>query len=310
MDKKSVHDRARELVKQLKSEFDRYTDIVGMHGFKLYKPQQNDMIVDTFLKSGTTLTQQILCQLLCASGKVANDPTGELFEDISQVVPFIEPAHKTKVEVSRNPYTPRCFKSHAKADMFDGKQRYIYCFRDAWRVGVSLFDFIFDWLVPAATKHPDSVRHEAYRMWVREFYLKSRMWYKHIRSWRDAVQASGYNTLFIDYDDMCEDLEQTVRRIARFIGVNVTDDVVKLVSIKCSRENMVGDRRFNDTLISRVMGWNIELGNRVRPANAKGVNSLELGDELMQTFRLLYKSELGGDNYAELKRALYELNQK
>ena len=73
---------------------------------------------------------------------------------------------------------------------------------------------------------------------------------------------------------------------------------------------MVGDRRLIDTLISRIMGWNIELGNLVRAVNAKGVKSVELGDELLQTFCSFYKSELGVDNYLKLKRTLYELKQK
>lgn len=77
--------------------------------------------------------------------------------------------------------------------------------------------------------------------------------YKHIQSWRD-VTRNGWHVLFIDYHDMCANIEHTIRIIAEFIDVDATDDVIVTVKKKCARKHMCGDSRFNDTLISDAVG--------------------------------------------------------
>lgn len=86
---------------------------------------------------------------------------GEKFSDISDVVPHIEPSHKTCLVVPRNAYEPRCFKIHALTAFFDGKQLYVYCSRNARRVAASFVD----WLVHDARSESDEVRAEAFRIW-------------------------------------------------------------------------------------------------------------------------------------------------
>ncbi len=306
MGEQKVCVRAQALHKELLAVWQRYEEVIGTKGFDLYEPEESDVIVDTYSKSGTTLTQQLVYQLLCATGRVEGDTTGEAFDDISQVVPFIAACHKTGVVVPRNKSTPRCFKSHSGPDKFNGRQRYIYCFREARRVAASRFDFILDWMVPQACNAPDIVREEAYRLWVAE-WLESREWYNHVAAWRDA-RLRGARVLFIEYEDMLCDIDSTIRTIAAFIGVPLTDHVLAMVRRKCARNHMVGDFRFNDWLISDVMGWNKKLGNRVRPVDAKSFKSVDLGADLDAKFCSLYRSVLDVEDYAELKRTLLELN--
>lgn len=80
---------AHELLEELRNEFKRFGTVVGTQGFKHYKPEKSYVIIDTFLKSGSTLTQQIVYQLICATGNVATDIEGELFDDSSEAVPCI-----------------------------------------------------------------------------------------------------------------------------------------------------------------------------------------------------------------------------
>ncbi len=309
MDEREVCARAQTLRNELLAQFERYDDVVGTRGFGLYEAQDSDVVVDTYLKSGTTLTQQLMYQLLCAAGRVEGDAAGEAFDDISEVVPFIDACHATGVVVPRNKCAPRCFKSHSRADKFDGRQRYIYCFREPRRVIASLVDFTMDWTLPHACAEPDPVRAQAYRLWVADQYLGTRTWYEHVKSWRDAKRR-GARVLFLEYDDMVRDLDATIRTVAAFMDVPVTDQVLATVRRKCARDHMVPDVRFNDLHISDVMGWNKKLGNRVRPVDAKSFKSVEFGADLLAEFRSLYKTVLDVEDYAELKRTLLEMNGK
>ncbi len=308
MDEQEVRARAQAIHNAFRAVWQRYEEVIGSKGFDLYEPEESDVIVDTYSKSGTTLTQQLVYQLLCATGRVEGDTTGEAFDDISEVVPFIAACHKTGVVVPRNKCTPRCFKSHSGPEFFNGRQRYIYCFREARRVAASMIDFLLDWLVPQACNEPDIVREETYRLWVAD-YLDSREWYNHVASWRDA-RLRGARVLFIEFEDMVRDIDTTIRTIAEFIGVPLTDHVLATVRRKCARENMLGDSRFNDWHISEAMGWDKKLGNRVRPVDAKSFKSVDLGADPDAKFRSLYKTVLDVDDFAELKRTLLELNRK
>ncbi len=306
MDEQEVRARAQALLKALGAVFERHEEVIGSKGFDLYEPKESDVIVDTYPKSGTTLTQQLVYQLLCATGRVEGDATGEAFDDISEVLPHIAACHITGVVVPRNKCTPRCFKSHSLPDQFNGRQRYIYCFREARRVAASAFDFILDWTVPQARNEPDIVREEAYRLWV-AVWQDGRTWYNHVAAWREA-RLRGARVLFIEYEDMVRDIDSTIRTIASFIGVPLTDHVLATVRRKCARENMLGDFRFNDWLISEAMGWDKKLGNRVRPVDAKSFKSVNLSADLVAKFRPLYRSVLDVEDFAELKRTLLELN--
>ncbi len=309
MDEQEVRTRAQTLKKKLLVKFREQNQVLGTQGLDLYEAEESDVIVDTFPKSGTTLMQQLLYQLLCASGRVEGDSFGEAFKDISEVVPFIDACHKTGTVVPRNKCAPRCFKSHATADKFNGDQSYIYCFREAHRVSASFFDFNLDWKVPEACTEPDVVREEAYRLWVADYFLATRRWYEHVASWRDA-RRRGARVLFVEYEDMVRNIDATIRTVAAFIGVPVTDKFLATVRRKCARDHMLGDARFDIWLVSDIMGWNKKLGKRVRPVDAKSFKSVDLGADLMAEFRSLYKSVLDVEDFAELKRTLLEMNSK
>lgn len=302
-----VKKRANVLASKVRSEHERCNELHGQRGFELYKAQSSDVVVNSFMKSGTTLMQQLVYQLLCATGRVTPDPDGELFDDISEVVPFIEVCHLVGWENPRNTCFPRCFKSHAQAELFDGTQRYIVCLRDGRRVGASLFDFAFDWLVPEARTETAEIRNEAFRIWTDTFYLDTAMWFKQVRSWIDAAR-NGWNILFLQYDDMCADLQRTIGTVAKFLDVKLNDEVLKKVEHKCSRQNMVGDKRFLDTIISNMMGWDTKFGSRVRPIDAKSFKDTSLSEDTLKQYQRLYEDVLEVKNYDELKQVTSALS--
>lgn len=302
----TVEARAQALYQSFVREHRRY-DASTAGGFAHWSPLPGDVVLNSCMKSGTTLMQQLVYQLMCATGRVPSDPAGELFDDISEVVPSIEAGHHTGCASSRHPYTPRAFKSHIRAGQFDGRQRYFVCVRDARRVAASLFDFALNWLVPPAREETVDVRAEAFKAWTRGYFLGERMYFDHVQSWMEASRG-GWRVMFVVYEDMCAGLEDTIRAVAKFIDVDVDDDVVALVKRKCAREHMLGDARFNDNTVSKLMGWDKELGCRVRPADAKGFKDVELPDDIVQEYDRLYRTVLNVKDFHELRNVVTSLN--
>ncbi len=68
MDEQEVRARAQAIHNAFRAVWQRYEEVIGSKGFDLYEPEESDVIVDTYSKSGTTLTQQLVHQLLRERG--------------------------------------------------------------------------------------------------------------------------------------------------------------------------------------------------------------------------------------------------
>ena len=84
---------------------------------------------------------------------------------------------------------------------------------------------------------------------------------KRIRSWFDWMLGWGVyqdypNTIFIKYEDMKKDLPSEIRRLAKFLEIEVTEEVVADVCDKTSFNNMsdeINAREITDPKISPFM---------------------------------------------------------
>jgi hypothetical protein len=90
---------------------------------KSYRPRPTDIIISPFAKCGTTWLQQTFHTL-----RTRGDMD---FDDISRVVPWIETAQGTGVDVE-GPQRgePRGFKSHLPYDQMPKGARYVVSLRD------------------------------------------------------------------------------------------------------------------------------------------------------------------------------------
>jgi hypothetical protein len=210
--------------------------------FKDYVPDEHDVIVATYAKSGTNWMMQIAHQLLF-HGK------GE-FDHIHDVVPWPDsppPLGKYAIPVEdptvwmASPEKKRVIKTHLNWELipYSEKARYIAVIRDPKDVFVSNYFFA------KAIGGPAIPSVETwYRLFVSESFLIGGSC---------AVNAAGYwtqrerpNVLLLSFKSMKRVLAGTVRRVAEFLDVRVGEDVIASVCTQSGFGYMKGiDSKFS-----------------------------------------------------------------
>lgn len=171
-----------------------------------YKPQRDDIFIDTYPKCGTTWTQHIV-QIIHRRGKPLIAA-----EDFFNYSPFLEMAGSETVETRPKPSS---IKTHLPFEMipFSGAAKYIYVARNPKDACVSFY-------------HHHKTFAEGYQfqdgtmdVFFEEF-IKGRVdygdYFDHLISWYE--QRYGRNILFLTYEEMKKDPAKTVVRIANFMS--------------------------------------------------------------------------------------------
>jgi len=240
--------------------------------FKSYVPDEHDVIVATYAKSGTNWMMQIAHQLLF-HGK------GE-FEHIHDVVPWPDsppPLGKYAIPVEdpsvcmASPEKKRVIKTHLNWEQipYSEKARYIAVIRDPKDVFVS--NYFFAKAIGGPAIPPLKTW---YRMFVSESFLVGGSW---------AVNAAGYwaqrnrpNVLVLSFKSMKQDLAGTVRRVAEFLDVRVGDEVIESVCAQAGFAYMKGiDSKFS---VWKMTPWSSQ-GSMMRKGVQGGSSELLSGEQ-------------------------------
>jgi hypothetical protein len=213
--------------------------------FRGYTPQKQDVFVMTYAKSGTNWVMQIVWQLIHHCQKD--------FDHIHSVVPWPDAVTNTRTmrnyaipldmatEWRTEPERKRIIKTHLNWELvpYSEQARYIAVLRDPKDVFVSSYIFIRDFFFGAAMPSVDTM----FRMFVNGKALTGGSW---------AANAAGYwaqrhrsNVLILSFASMKRDLEGTVRKIAAFLDIHVSNEIIQEVCRRSSFEYMKAiDERF------------------------------------------------------------------
>ena len=202
--------------------------------FEGYVPTGHDVFVASYVKSGTNWMMQIAHQLL-------NHGEAE-FEHIHYVVPWPDfrtgPMRNYAIPIEddsiwqRSPEKMRVIKTHFdwKLLPYSADARYISVIRDPKDVVVSGYHFFARAAVGGAL---------SIESWLNVFLSEQFVW----GSW-PATTASYWsqrhrpNVLVLSFKEMKRDLRDTVRRVAEFLHVRASDEVIDRVCEKSSFEYM------------------------------------------------------------------------
>ena len=199
-------------------------------GFGDYRPSAHDVIACSYFKSGTNWLMQMTTQI-AGRGRAE-------FEHIHDVVPWPDgPGSGTFYSIGLDDETPwrasptglRVIKYHglAKDVPYTEEARYVVVVRDPKSVCVSSYHFakatIFGPMMPRPVN------------WA-EFFLRPGFalgdWADHVAGWwalRDRP-----NVLFLTYEEMVKDHPAAVRRLAAFMGVDLTPDELDAAILRSS----------------------------------------------------------------------------
>jgi len=268
-----------------------------------FKPRSSDIVISPYAKCGTTWIQQI-AHGLRTRGSMD-------FDEISTVVPWIEIAYDVGWDLEAAQVAgPRLYKSHASWHDVPKGGRYICSFRHPYDAIVSFYRFFEGWFFESGTISLEELTHWR---WPRAEVDRQGYWY-HLVSWWE--QRHNEDVLLLCYEDMKVDLPGTVRKTARFMGVELDDALLDIVVRQSSREFMLAHRhRFDSHYMHDIGGRRAGLplpidSSTVTPGPpnlARYRLTPALKEELDDIWREQVQSRFGIGDYEELRQALRAL---
>ncbi|MGH0036527.1 MAG: sulfotransferase domain-containing protein [Myxococcota bacterium] len=214
-----------------------------------FEPREDDIIIATSYKAGTTWTQAIVAHLLF--------PDGDLPASPAEMSPWLH-MRTLPLEVVLNNLEAqehrRFIKTHLPLDgmIYDERLKYLYITRDARDVFMSLWNHYTGMTDEIMTlmnlllgregdefPPPPEDIHEFWESWTTKgwFEWESDGWpfwshLSNVQSWWDFRELP--NIQLVHYSDMLRDTEGEMRRMAEFLGIDVPPsawpDILKAVS--------------------------------------------------------------------------------
>ena len=205
--------------------------------WRVFEPRDDDIVVTTAYKAGTTWMQAIVAELLFGGDPPA--PVSEISPWLDMRVPPLE-AVATLLEGQTH---RRFVKTHLALDGLPvyPQVKYVYVGRDGRDVFMSLWNHLNAYTAEARGRVNDTPGrvgeplpeppydfHALWRSWA------TRGWFEwefdgwpywsllhHVRSWWEWRHLP--NLLFVHFEDLLRDLEGEMRRVAAFLEIEVPE---------------------------------------------------------------------------------------
>jgi aryl sulfotransferase len=209
-----------------------------------FKFRDDDIIVATYAKSGTTWTQQIVSQL------IFNGAEGL---DVSRLSPWVElriMPPEAIAELESQPHR-RCLKTHLPVDalVFSPQAKYLYIGRDGrdavWSLHNHHVNANATWYAalnntpgrvgPPIEPPPASVL-EYYRQWLDGDGYPLWPFWENVRSWWQVRNLP--NVKLLHFNDMKRDLPGAIREIAEFLEIPLDPARFPAIVEHCSFDYM------------------------------------------------------------------------
>jgi aryl sulfotransferase len=244
--------------------------IMDSHRWDNFIPRKGDIVIATFPKCGTTWTQRIVDLLIFQTTEPRPVVMNAPWLDATIFGPIEADLAKLEAQSHR-----RFVKTHLPFDsvpLFD-EVKYIHVARDGRDACISMHNHMLGFkpemlarMAEVAQASPGVRPRRATPSDPREFYLN---WIADAEA--DVTEGPGIelpffeyentywrerkreNVLFVHYNDLKADLAGEMRRIAGFLGIEVSRDVLPALAEAATFESM---RRDGDALVPMAkMAW-------------------------------------------------------
>lgn len=206
----------------------RVTPTQALEQYEKLSFRDDDILIATYPKSGTTWMQEVLCLIMNGGdpGKVERRPNWVR-------VPWLETVHRTPLE---DRPSPRLLATHFSHDMMPQsfhqvQPKVIYVMRNPKDVCTSHYHYhhMASYLV-SPTSRTDFVNK----------FLAGKViygsWFHHVKSWLSA--AGTFRIMYICYEEMIEDLQGAVRRVSAFLDKPLREEQIQQVADACEFRSM------------------------------------------------------------------------
>ena len=210
-----------------------------------FKFRDDDIIISTYAKSGTTWMQQIIAQLLF---------NGEEGLNVAEMSPWLDlrvPPKEVKLPEVEAQTRRRFIKTHLPVDalVFSGQAKYIYIGRDGRDVLWSLYHHHVNaneqWydalnntpgLVGPPIGPPSASVTEYFDLWLeRDGFPFWSLW-ENARSWWTVKELP--NVYMVHFQNLKDDLPGEIRRLADFINTPIDESMWEDILLHCSFDYM------------------------------------------------------------------------
>ncbi|XP_004673850.1 PREDICTED: amine sulfotransferase-like [Condylura cristata] len=197
-----------------------------------FEIRDDDVFIITYPKSGTIWSQQLLSLIYFEE----HCKRTENLETIDRA-PFLEYNFR-KMNFDERP-SPRLFSSHlpyylVPRGLKNKKVKIIYVYRNPKDVMCSYFHFSN----MLSTLKPTSTFEEFMTLFLEGKVLGS-LWFDHIKGWYE--HKNYFNIQFMMYEEMKKDLKTSVKKICKFLGKELSEEVMDSVVRQATFQNMKYD---------------------------------------------------------------------
>jgi aryl sulfotransferase len=210
-----------------------------------FKFRDDDIVIGTYAKSGTTWVQQIVSQLLFDGAEGL---------EVAAMSPWLDlrvPPKEVKLAAVEAQTHRRFIKTHLPVDalVVSPRARYIYIGRDGRDVIFSLYNHhanaTEDWyralndspgrVGPPIPRPPDDIR-QYYREWLMGDGYPFWPFFAHVRSWWEVRHLP--DVMLLHFSRMKQDLPGEIRRIAAFLDIPIDAARFPAIVEHCSFDYM------------------------------------------------------------------------
>lgn len=249
-----------------------YAYLTGFAEFiENFTTRNDDVFIVGFPRSGTTWLQEVVWQIF-NDGEISRHPIG----------------HRVQFFDITTTASPRLMKTHQpfhaipKGTSENSRCKYIYVARNPFNVVVSYYNF--DLKMAPVTDYDGPFEYFADMFIKGTTYWGS--WTEHVLGW--WKHKDDDNVLFLKYEDMKKDLPSQIRLICKFLGKNITEDMVDRIAQQCTFDAMK-----NNSSAYWMMTRDGELPNFLRKGQIGGWKDY-FTPELIQRFEKEVLGKLDG----------------
>lgn len=235
-------EQTANLPKKTRDVFNHHMDSTIWDDFQF---RDDDIIIATYAKSGTTWMQQIVSQLIF-------DAPEDM--EVAEMSPWLDlrvPPKEVKLPAVEGQQHRRFIKTHLPVDalVFSPKAKYIYIGRDGRDVIWSMYNHHYNanekWyhalndtpgrVGPPIEKPSESIV-EYFTDWLRNDGYPFWSFWENLQTWWAAKDLP--NVYLIHYQKLKEDMPGEIRKLAAFLEIPINEDKWNALLEHCSFEYM------------------------------------------------------------------------